>query len=145
MTSDDLDETRAWAAQHEAAWEIVPLHEVVKGQGRTQTGFELRIFAQVAGQSQGEIDDVTDRARRIARQALPRATAPLEWELGSYEDGECERPETGFADEVAVPVELTFEDPAHPPRLDESGPVLAAIEARLRELGLKPRAWDASR
>lgn len=139
------DETSEWAQRHEAAWEITPLYEVVKGEGKTQTGYELRIYAQVDSQAEKAIDELTARVRRIAQEVVPAGELPLECEVRAYDEGEWERPETGFADEVVVPVALTFTDPAHPPTAETAAVVITAVEAKLQLLGLKPRAWDSRR
>ncbi len=139
------DEMREWATRHEAAWEIAPLLEGVKGQGREQTGFELRIYAQLRDGSDEEAVAAAAQARRVASEVVARPGSAFELEIGSYEDGEVERPETGFADEVVVPVTLTFKDLGHPPRPEEDAQALSAIEAELGSLGLKPRAWDSVR
>jgi len=135
--------TREWAERHEAAWEIAPLYETVKGEGRTQTGYELRIYAQLGSQADGALEELTARVRQIAQEVAQMGDLPVESEVRTYDEGEYERPETGFADEVVVPVLLTFSDPEHPPVAAEAAAVIAAVESRLRDLGLKPRAWDS--
>lgn len=139
------DETTEWARRHEAAWEITPLYEVVKGEGKTQTGYELRIYAQVDSQAEDAIAELTAHVRRIAQEVVPTGELPLECEVRAYDEGEWERPETGYADEVVVPVALTFTDPAHPPSAAVAAAIIAAVEAKLHLLGLKLRAWDSRR
>jgi len=141
----EQDETRDWARQHEAAWEIAPLYEVVAGEGKKQTGYELRIYAQVDSQSESAGEELAAHARRIAREVAPVGDVPLEFEVRAYDSGELERPETGFADEIVVPVALTFEDPEHPPADKTANAMISAIEAKLVLLGLKPHAWDSRR
>lgn len=141
----EQDETREWARRHEAAWEIEPLYEVVAGEGRRQTGYELRIYAQVGSESEDASQELTAHARHIAREVAPVGDVPLESEVRAYDAGELERPETGFADEIVVPVALIFADHEHPPTAQATAAIIAAIEAKLLQLGLKARAWDSQR
>jgi len=139
------DDVRDWARGHEAAWELVPLQEFVKGEGRRQTGFEIRIYAQTEHEDASEVETVYARAREIAEAVVPGHETALEFEVSDYDAGLYERRETGYAAEIVVPIQATFEDPESPPDAAATQRVLSAIEARLRDLGLKPKAWDARR
>ena len=139
------EDVHNWARGHEAAWELVPLQEFVKGEGRRQTGFEIRIYAQTEHEDASEVEAVYARAREIAEAVVPGQETELEFEVSDYDSGQYERRETGYANEIVVPIQATFEDPERPPDAGATQRILSAIEARLRELGLKPKAWDARR
>lgn len=140
-----LGEMQDWARRYEAAWEVEPLIEVVKGLGRRQNGLEIRIFAQVEHASPADVAAIEARVRHIAQAVVPQGGTPLEFEVGSFDDAEYERRETGFADEVVVPILVTFGTAQAAPEPQVVSQVLASLEARLRELGLKPKAWDSNR
>jgi hypothetical protein len=139
------DDVRTWAREHEAAWELVPLQEIVKGEGRRQTGFEIRIYAQTEHVNASEVGAVYARAREIAETVVPRQETGLEFDVSDYDAGRYERRETGYASEIVVPIQATFEDPEKPPDAAATRRILSGIEARLRDLGLRPKAWDARR
>jgi hypothetical protein len=143
--SDPTAEVRAWAQRFEAAWEITPLVEVVKGEGRRQTGFELRIYAQIEHADPHAGGSIHSRIRQIAERVIPHEHTPLEFEVGEYDSEEYLRRETGYAAEVMVPIVVTYADPDHPPKPDVVHLVMTAIETRLGELGVRPKAWDARR
>jgi hypothetical protein len=135
----------AWAARHEACWEIAPLVEMVKGEGVIQTGFELRIFAQTEHAPDERVATIFEAAYAIAAHVIPRSDLPLQFDVGAYDQSTHLRPETGFAAEIVVPIEVTFDDPHVKLSSAQVERVVAPIEAELRALGLKPKAWDAQR
>jgi hypothetical protein len=141
----ELGDIRDWARRYEAAWEVQPLIEVVKGVGQRQNGFEISIFAQVEHASPEDVAAIETRVRQIAEAVVPHEGTPLDFEVRSFDDTEYERPETGYAEEVVVPIEVTFGTAHEAPEPKLVAHILASLEARLRELGLKPKAWDSNR
>jgi hypothetical protein len=139
------NEIETWAREHEAAWEVAPLFEVVKGEGRRQTGFEIRIYVQTERVSESDLEAVQSRAREIAATVVPRDDTALEFEVGSYDAGQYERRETGYASEIVVPIQATFDDAERQASPAVIAQILAGIEERLGGLGLKPKAWDSQR
>jgi hypothetical protein len=136
---------REWAREHEAAWEVEPLFEGIKGEGRRQTGFEIRVYVQTERVAAGGLDAVYARARELAEMVVPREDSELEFEVGSYDAGEYERRETGFATEIMIPICATFQDPERQLAPAVSARILRGIEERLGGLGLRPKAWDSER
>jgi hypothetical protein len=141
----ETEAIQAWARRYEVAWEVEPLIEVVKGLGRRQNGFEISIFAQVEHASPADVAAIETRVRQLAEAVVPHEDTPLDFEVRSSDDSEYERPETGYAEEVVVPIEVTFGTAHEAPDPKLVAHVLASIEARLRGLGLKPKAWDSNR
>ncbi len=139
------EDIRDWARRYEAAWEVEPLIEVVKGAGRRQNGFDIRIFAQVEHAKEDDVAAIRKRVRQIAQTVVPHDDVSLEFEVPWDDDAEYERPETGYADEVVVPIQVTFGTADAAPDQEAIAHVLASLEARLRDLGLRPKAWDSNR
>jgi len=143
--SQGVETIRQWVARHEACWEMAPLVEVIKGAGRKQTGVELRIYAQVEHEDEAEIEAAYAQVRSLAEQLAPVGDSTLEFDVEDYDEGETLRGETGFAEEVMVPIVMSFRDPDHQPDHAALARIMDPIEAKLRELGLKPKAWDSKR
>jgi hypothetical protein len=154
QSSDDLASLQAWARGHNLAWEFQPLMEAVKGQGLRRTGLELHLFASAGGAAAGEAEDkpfadLHEKVRRIAEMALPGDAGVLV-EVMPFDAAERLRPETGYAPEVQVTVCLTPGDPdAVETEIEASAGFLerlqGAIERKLRDLGLQPRAGGSTR
>ena len=142
---DDVASLQAWVRGHKVAWEFQPLMEAVKGLGLKRTGLELHLFAECAASAEAEpIADLHERVRRIAEMASP-ADAGVLVEVMPFDAAERLRPETGYAPEVQVTVCFTPADPnAVETEIEASAGFLerlqAAIERKLRDLGLRPRA-----
>ena len=82
-----------------------------------------------------EIGVLCARVREIAEAVVPRDETPLDFELGSCGGEQYERRETGYAREVAVPIQATFEDP-------ERQPDPALTRALIGGLGMIAAAQD---
>lgn len=152
--SDDLGSIQAWVRGHKVAWEFQPLMEAVKGRGLRRTGLELHLFASAEGSAPAEPEDepsadLHERVRQIAEKALPEDTHVLV-EVLPFDAAEHLRPETGYEPEVQVTVCLTPADPMAVETEIEAAPdflerLQAAIERKLRDLGLQPRAWGSTK
>jgi hypothetical protein len=145
LADDTLETIRNWVQEHEVCWEIAPKVEMLKGQGVVQTGLELNVYAQVEHAAEAEVAAIFEKAEQLVEQLMPHSELPLLCSIGAFDHARHLRKETGYAAEVCVPVELSFSDPRHRPSSKEVEQCVAPIEARLRELGLKPRSWDSRR
>jgi hypothetical protein len=150
--SEDVASIRTWVRTHKVVWEFQPLMESVKGVGLRRTGLELHLFAECSASADVEtkgLADLHDGVRRIAERALSRDAGVLV-EMMPFEAAEHLRPETGYEPEIQVTVCLTPADPNAAETQIEAAPgflegLQATIEGRLRDLGLQPRAWGATR
>ena len=150
--SEDVGSIRTWVRANKVVWEFQPLMESVKGLGLRRTGLELHLFAECAASAEVEakrLADLHDGVRRIAEMALPGDAGVLV-EVMPFEAAEHLRPETGYEPEVQVTVCLTPADPNAVEKQVEAAPgflegLQATIERKLRDLGLQPRAWGATK
>ncbi len=145
MADDTLESIRKWVQDHEVCWELAPNVEMVKGEGVVQVGFELSVYAQVEHAAEAEIATIFEKTEQLVEQVMPQSEIPLLCKIGAFDHARHLRKETGYAAEVCVPIELSFTDPRHRPGSKEVDACVRPIEARLRDLGLKPRAWDSRR
>jgi hypothetical protein len=145
----DLDQLKPWVRRHRACWEILPLVEMHEGR-RTRVGFELQIFAQRV--APGEGDDPTSRdacllatLRHAIESSLPDDNRQTQFRVIPCHGSRVLRPETGWAPEVSVRVEICHTgDLFAPPDRDERETV-DAIERNLSELGLHKKAWPMTK
>jgi hypothetical protein len=145
MTIDPA-ESRTWAQQAKAAWELRPLIDQQKGQ-RIQVGFELDLYARFpidvpsSTERQAVVERLWDRLREIAESLLPLTGGDGRIEVDPYEAAARLRPETQFAPEMLLTARLfhgaDFLAPVHEGDRERLKPV----EERLNELGLKPHSW----
>ena len=150
----DLASIQAWVRGHKVAWEVQPLMEAVKGRGLRRTGLELHLFASAGGAAPAGAEDkpfadLHERVCRIAEMALPEDAKVLV-EVLPFDAAEHLRPETGYEPEVQVTVCFTPGDPEAVETEIEAAPgfierLQTAIERKLRDLGLQPRAWGSTR
>ena len=135
--------TRAWAQEAKAAFEVTPLHELVKGE-RRQVGFALDLYARIpAGLASPDevFAAIWDRLSEIAEDLLALAGAAGRIEIEPFDMANRLRPETQFAPEILLQARLVHgADHLAAPAEDETGR-LHALEERLRELGLRARSW----
>ena len=141
---DDPASLQAWVRGHKVAWEFQPLMEAVKGLGLKRTGLELHLFAEHGGPAE-PFADLYEGVRRIAESASPTDGGVLV-EVMPFDATERLRPETGYTPEVQVTVCFTPADPnAVETEIEAAQGFLerlqAAIESKLRGLGVQPRAW----
>lgn len=145
MTIDPA-ESRTWAQQAKAAWELRPLIDQQKGQ-RIQVGFELDLYARLpidvppSTERQAVVERLWDRLREIAESLLPLTGGDGRIEVDPYEAAARLRPETQFAPEMLLTARLfhgaDFLAPVHEGDRERLKPV----EERLNELGLKQHSW----
>jgi hypothetical protein len=142
----DPAESRTWAQQSKAAWEVTPLIEMERG-AQVQVGFELSLYARVPADFAPGADDqaanegVWDRLREIAESLVPLAGTDARIEVDPFEAASRLRPETQFAPEVLLSARLFHGSDLLAPVKTGDRERLKPLEDRLHELGLKPRCW----
>jgi hypothetical protein len=139
-------ESRTWAQQVKAAWEVSPLLEQRKGE-RIQVGFELTLFARIplaippGSEREAAIEKLWDRLREISESLLPLVGADGRLEVEPFEAAACLRPETQFAPELQLKARLFHGSDLQSPVQEGDRERLKPVEDRLHELGLKARSW----
>jgi hypothetical protein len=141
-SSSSAGERAAWIEEHKVGWRLGLLREHVKGHGVEQTGYELVLFGRFNPAGRDDYEAVArtlhEGLRALALEAL--GPAPPDVLL-------CVLPLSHVVvpgeDRSTVEVELTVTgSPAHPGRLPapaETRQRIAALEARLRAMGLHKR------
>src|SRR5262245_60738547 len=131
----------AWVQTHRVCWEIEPLGELVEGHRLQQTGYQLHLFGRL--DLRGE--DETERARLRVHEGLrelaldvlasiPEPHALIE--VQPFDGAVHIRPETSFVAEVECAVVAYPRHPAEPIPAAEAQGRIAAVEEKLRGLGL---------
>jgi hypothetical protein len=141
----DPAECRAWAEEAKAAWEVRPLVEMGKS-GQVQVGFALELYARVPDAPPGKERSAAfearwDRLREIAESLLPLAGEDARIEVDPFEAASRLRPETQFAPEILCSARLFHGADLLQPATPGDRERLRPVEARLAELGLRPRSW----
>jgi hypothetical protein len=142
----DTTECRAWAEATKAAWEIVPLVEHQRGTP-VQVGFELNLYGRIPAEiapgpeREAAAGGLWDRLREIAESLLPLAGTDGRIEVDPFEAAARLRPETQFAPEMLLTARLFHGSDLLQPVEPGERERLQPLEARLHELGLKPRSW----
>lgn len=143
MTTVETDTVAAWALEVKAAFELVPLFELVHGQ-RAQVGFELDLYARIPGGLAAPdtvVEPIWQRLREIAESLAPLAGEQGRLEVEPFDRADRLRPETGFAPEVLLRARV-FQGARYLEAVaDDERARLRPIEARLVTLGLRPRSW----
>lgn len=142
----DPAETRAWAERNKAAWELVPLIEMHRGE-RVQVGFELELYARIpteiapGGDRQDAILKIWDRLRQIAESLTPDEPKYDRLEVDPFDAAGRLRPETGFAPEVLLKARIFHASGYFEPASADERQHLRPLEDRLHELGLRQKTW----
>jgi hypothetical protein len=136
-------DTRDWARRYKACWEFEVVQEMVKGTGVRPDAVALLLYAQPDPTDEDPGDRpfaaAWARLREIAGRVVP-SQAGLHVEFEAFDASARLRPETSQTPEVMLTVRLTATHAeAAPERARE---LRAAIEARLKQLGLHARAWS---
>lgn len=132
----------AWVKEHEVCWELRPLRELVKGHGVEKTGYELGLVGRYDAAAQADDEAVAralhERLRGLASQVLGALSPKTEVQVEPF-SRETWPAEAGSAIEIELTVILSL-PPADPLRPSpEPPPEIAALESRLRSLGLPRR------
>jgi hypothetical protein len=142
----DPAETRVWAAENKAAWELMPLIEMHRGE-RVQVGYELDLYArvptEVAAGEDGEraMEAIWDRLREIAESLVPAGSTVTRIDVDPFEAADRLRPETQFAPEILLKARLFHASDYFAPVREDDRQRLKPLEDRLHELGLRARSW----
>lgn len=141
-----VDKVRDWVVRHKVCWEMVPLREMVKGEGLRQTGLEFVLLAQVplSGDSvrdEAEAVESYRGAEWIAEHVVPPDSDGLHVEVEGFDHSAHLRPETRFAPEVETRIRIDVALGTDPQRLKQ---VTDLIQQRLRDLGVQSRVWTES-
>jgi len=143
------DAVRDWARQHKACWELLPLREMVKGEGVRETGLELHLFAEYLPPPEQEhgwagAQQIHERLHAIAERVIPHRHEGTRFDIEPFDAAGHLRPETGFAPEIQLSVLVTAENTAHEPEEALVRGLMREIERALAGLGLKARSWEGS-
>lgn len=143
--SVDVDETRAWAAENRACWELVPLVERHQGQA-VQVGFELSLFARIpdlhaSDERPAAVVALWDRLRDVALSLAPLVGGDARIEVDPFDAAGRLRPETQFAAEVMLQARIFHSSDYFAPASAADREHLRPLERRLGELGLRAKAW----
>jgi hypothetical protein len=139
-------DTKEWARESRAAWDLVPLIEMCRG-AKVQVGFELELYARIptelpAGPArQRAAAETWDKLREIAESLIPAEPAGSRLETEPFDAAGRLRPETDFAPEVLLKARLFHASDYFKPVTEDEREHLRALEERLRELGLRHRCW----
>ena len=142
----DPAECSRWAQQVKAAWEVTPLIEMERG-AQVRVGFELSLFARVpldvpeGPEREAAVLALWDRMGELAESLLPLAGADGRLDVDPFEAAARLRPETQFAPEIMLKARLFHGSSLLEPSQPGDRERLRPLEARLHELGLKPRSW----
>jgi len=141
-------EIREWARQRRVCWEFEVLKEKVKGAGIQTTGIELRLFAapDAAGEpperGRRPFAELWAELRELAQGVLTSEEG-VHVEIKPFDASARFRPETGHVPEVQLTVRFTPARSTERPGPERAQQIMTALERRLKELGLQPKAWRA--
>jgi len=142
----DPAQTRTWAEENKAAWELVPLIEMHRG-ARVQVGFELELYARIPtgippdAERRDAVVGIWDRLRQIAESLAPEEPKDDRLEVDPFDAAGRLRPETGFAPEVLLKARIFHASDYFEPTGADERQHLRPLEERLHELGLRQRTW----
>jgi hypothetical protein len=131
----------AWVRAHRVCWEIEPLRELVEGRGVQQTGYEVRLFGRLDLRAEERADQarlrVHDGLRELALDVLASFPEPHALiQVRPFDRAVHRRPETSFVAEIELSVVAYPRHPAEPMPAAEAQERIAAVEEKLRGLGL---------
>jgi hypothetical protein len=142
----DPDETRQWAKENRAAWDLTRLVEMHEG-SPVHVGFTLTLYARVpteippSTERRAAVIATWDRLRDIAQALVAQEPEGTDIEIGPYDAEERFRRENGFRPEVSLEARIVQEEDYFQPMDADDQDRLRPLEQRLRDLGLKPGHW----
>ncbi len=141
-----VDKVRDWVVRHKVCWEMVPLREMVKGEGMRLTGLEFVLLAQVPLSGSAERDEAEAvesyrGAEWIAEHVIPNDDEGLHFQVEGFDHSAHLRPETRFAPEVEARIRIDVPGGVDPLKLKQ---VTETIQHRLHDLGVQNRVWTES-
>jgi len=142
----DAQQTRAWARSNRAAWELLPLVEMVRGEKR-QVGYVLNLYARIpvemppSPERDRAVLATWDRLREIAVSLAGLGREGEQVEVAPFDAAGRLRPENALEPEVLLQARIV-----HPSRYleevsSDERKHLDPLEQRLRGLGMRPGHW----
>jgi hypothetical protein len=148
LSPSHLDGLRAWIREHRVCWELAPRFEV-HDHRRIQVGFDLTLLARHPASLRDEPGCEEcyrhyETLREIAQIVLPKGIHPTRCEFTPFDAAYHLRPETQWAPEIELTVEITHRDATFGDVDDDERRCAAEIEEGLRRLGARPRVWSTA-
>ena len=142
IESDDV----AWATAHRACFQVLPLVEMRKNV-KMQVGFLVDLYAtlpmdKAAGEERiGESKRIWDRLRTMV-ESLPRAEgSTARVEIEPMRTAAYLRKENEMEPEVLLRARIVHGDEYFKSPTADEGKRMSAVEARLKEMGLRADHW----
>jgi hypothetical protein len=144
----DTNAVRAWIEEHRVCWELAPRVELHDHQ-RVQVGFDLTLLARhspttVDAPGCDECYRHYEMLREIALLALPKGIHPTQCAFSAFDAAHHMRPETRWAPEVQLTIEITHRADTFGGVDDDERRCGAEIEEALRQLGVRLRVWSTA-
>jgi hypothetical protein len=134
-----VGERAAWIEEHKVGWRLGPLREHVKRHGVVQTGYELVLFGRFHPTGRDDYEaarTLHEGLRALALEAL--GPGPPDLVLSVLPINRVVVPaEKGSGVEVELTVTGSPTRSGQPPDPAEARQSIAALEARLRAMGLR--------
>ena len=133
----------SWVREHQVCWELGPIQEMVQGKGVQQTGYALKLFGRFDPAAEGGAEAVArsiyERLRALVAEATRSMPAGTLVQVGPPGRAVLP-PESPLVVEAELTVVATFA-PADRERrpASEARELVAALEERLRSMGLRKR------
>lgn len=142
----DMRTTRTWAESNRAAWELVPLVEMVRGE-RRHVGYLLNLYARIpveippSPERARAVRATWDRLRDIALSLAGLGQEGETVEVAPFDAAGRLRPENQFEPEVLLEARVVHADRYLDEVAADEREHLRPLEERLRELGMRPGHW----
>jgi hypothetical protein len=144
----DTNALRAWIEEHRVCWELAPRVELHDHQ-RVQVGLDLTLLArhppaEIDAPGCDECYRHYETLREIAVRAHPNGIHPTQFAFSAFDGAHHMRPETHWAPEVQLTIEITHRADTFGGVDDDQRRCGAEIEEALRQLGVRPRVWSTA-
>jgi len=142
----DTGALRTWIQDHRVCWERASRLEL-RGHQRIQVGFDVTLFARHE-QTHTDAPGCTEcyrqyqQLREIAGLVLPKGIHPTQCAFSAFDASHHLRPETRWAPEVQLTIEITHRTDTFGDVDDDERRCGAEIQEALRRLGVRPRVWS---
>jgi len=139
-------DTQLWAREHRAAWEVVPLVEMVRG-SRRQVGYTLSLYARIpmeippGPERQEMVLAIWERLRGIAESLEGLGLEGERIEVFPFDAAGRLRPENDLEPEVLLEARVVHAGKYLAPVGADERTHLEPLERRLRDLGFRPGHW----
>jgi hypothetical protein len=142
----DSSDTQQWARDHRAAWEVVPLVEMVRGE-RRHVGYTLSLYGRIPMETppgperQEAVLAIWKRLRGIAQSLEGLGLEGERVEVAPFDAAGRLRPENDFVPEVLLEARVVHAGAYLAPVGADERAHLEPLERRLRDLGFRPGHW----